>query len=323
MAGKQFPRIVFVGAHMEAEAPFERLIERGNDVCGLVTLDRDSLQRMSGGVDLTALASGEQIPVLPVRNVNDRSAVEWIREKSPDLLLVVGWTQLVKTELLRVPTFACLGFHASLLPKSRGRAPVNWAIINGETMTGNTMIVLEPEADSGDIVAQREIAISDEDDCCTIYQKVGETEADMLDEVLPMIEQRILPRRKQDDSEATVMPKRRPEDGIIDWNRPTRAIYNWVRALTYPYPGAFSLLDGEKIWIWKARPDGNPLASGNASPGEVALDGEGWPWVCTADGWIRLVSVQPEGGPKLSGQAAAMTFLKSGSVLGETEVAAR
>lgn len=318
-----FPRIVFVGAHMEARAPFLRLIERGDNMVGFVTFDPEGLEKMSGGIDLTESAQSAGIPLLRVHNINEPAVVAWIRQKSPDLLLVVGWTQLVKPELLRVPKFACLGFHASLLPKSRGRAPVNWAIINGETVTGNTMIVLEPEADSGDIVAQRAIPITDQDDCCTIYQKVGETEVEMLDEVMPFIEKGILPRRKQDDSQATVMPKRRPEDGIIDWNRPVEAIYNWVRALTAPYPGAFSYLNGEKIWIWKTSVDAEPKRDQTSEPGEVVIDSEGWPWVSTSDGWIRLVSVQREGGPKLSGQAAADSFLTAGGLFGAPTAAAK
>ena len=316
-AKNSFPRIVFVGAHMEARAPFLHLIERGDDIVGFVTLDPDGLEKMSGGIDLSDSAQSASIPLLRVHNINEPAAVAWIRQKSPDLLLVVGWTQLVKPELLRVPKFACLGFHASSLPKSRGRAPVNWAIINGETVTGNTMIVLEPEADSGDIVAQRAIPITDEDDCCTIYQKVGETEAEMLDEVMPLIQKSLLPRRKQDDTRATVMPKRRPEDGVIDWNRPARAIYNWVRALTAPYPGAFSYLNGEKVWIWKTSVDVQPKRDQTSGPGVVLVDSEGWPWVSTSDGWIRLVSVERKGDPRLSGQAAAATFLTTGSLFGE------
>jgi methionyl-tRNA formyltransferase len=307
---------------MEAQAPLKRLIERGDNILGFVTLDSDSMQKMSGATDLTELAEGSQIPILKVHNINQPDVVAWIRLRAPDLLLVVGWTQLLKPDLLRVPKFACLGFHASLLPKSRGRAPVNWAIINGETETGNTMIILEPEADSGDIVAQRKIPITDDDNCNTIYQKVGQTEVEMLDEILPLIQKGILPRRKQDDSQATVMPKRRPEDGRIDWNRSTREIYNWVRALTDPYPGAFSFLNGEKIWIWAARTDGGPILNPSLQPGKILLDSQGWPWVSTADGCIRVVTAQREGGPKLSGQAAATTFLTAGSTFSETKESA-
>lgn len=308
-----YPSIVFVGAHVESHAPFSRLIERGDNILGLVTLDTESMSRMSGATDLTRLAAEAQIPVLRVRNINQPDSVDWIRQNSPDLLLVVGWTQLLKAELLRIPKIACLGFHASLLPKYRGRAPVNWAIINGEKLSGNTMITLEPEADTGDIVAQRTIPITDEDDCNTIYQKVGQTEVDMLEEILPMIRRGLLPRKQQDNTEATVMPKRRPEDGLINWSRSTREIYDWVRALTDPYPGAFSVLNGSKVWIWVARMDGGPICQPRCRPGEIVLDAEGWPWVATADGWIRVVTIQREGGAKVSGQVAGQTFLPSGS----------
>jgi methionyl-tRNA formyltransferase len=299
---------------MEAQAPFTRLIERGDNVLGFVTLDADSMSKISGATDLTQLASDAQIPTLRVPNINQPESVQWIRQHRPDLLLVVGWTQLLKSELLRVPRLACLGFHASLLPKYRGRAPVNWAIINGERVTGNSMIVLEPEADSGDIVAQRTIPITDEDNCKTIYEKVGLSEVEMIDEVLPLIQKGILPRRKQDDREATVMPKRRPQDGVIDWKRSTKEIYNWVRGLTDPYPGAFSFLNGEKIWIWAARTDGGPITRQSQGPGEVTLDSQGWPWVSTGDGWIRILSTQQEGGPRVSGDIASRTFLWGGSV---------
>jgi methionyl-tRNA formyltransferase len=304
---------------MEAYAPFRRLIERGDNILGLVTLDSEGLTKVAGATDLTEFAEDAQIPTLRVRNINQPEAVAWIREKAPDVLLVVGWTQLLKPELLRAPKIACLGFHASLLPKYRGRAPVNWAIINGEKVTGNTMITLEPEADTGDIVAQRTIPITDEDDCNTVYQKVSQTEVEMLEEILPMIRRGVLPRKKQDDSQATVMPKRRPEDGLVDWRRSTQEIYNWVRALTDPYPGAFSFLNGERIWIWAARTDGGAIGKQSDRPGEVIVDTQGWPWVSTVDGWIRIVSAQREGGPRVSGKAAVMTFLPGGSVLGGTK----
>jgi len=313
-----FPKIVFVGAHMEARAPLAYLVEQRYNVAGLVTLELDSLQKMAGGVDLASVAEAAGIPALRVKNVNEPSAGLWIKEKSPDLLLVVGWTQLLKPDLLGLPKFACLGFHASLLPKYRGRAPVNWAIINGETVTGNTMIVLEPNADTGDIVAQRRIPITNEDTCRTIYEKVGQTEVEMLKEVLPLIQKGILPRRKQDDRQATVMPKRRPEDGRVEWTRSTREIHNWIRALTDPYPGAFSVLDGKHLWIWSASAGGEVTKREGFAPGDVARDPEGWPLIATGDGWIRVLEAQLEGGSRLPGREAAQSLLLPGTCLAET-----
>jgi methionyl-tRNA formyltransferase len=312
-----FPKIVFVGAHLESRAPLAYLIEQRHKVFGLVTLDSDSLQKMAGAVDLSSIAEGAEIPVLRVKNINESGPQAWIQEKSPDLLLVVGWTQLLKPELLGLPSFACLGFHASLLPKYRGRAPVNWAIIKGETVTGNTMIILEPNADTGDIVAQRTIPIADEDTCRTIYEKVGQTEVEMLQEVLPLIQKGILPRRKQDDHQATVMPKRRPEDGRIDWTRSTREIFNWIRALTDPYPGAFSMLQGKRVWIWAACIHQETSNRHSFEPGAVIHDSEGWPVIATGDDWIRVLEAQLDGGPKLSGRDAAKSFLLAGASLTE------
>jgi methionyl-tRNA formyltransferase len=263
---------------------------------------------MSGGIDLAETACAAQIPVKKGRNVNDPEAVAWIREKAPDVLLVVGWTQLVKPQLLEVPRTAALGFHASLLPKYRGRAPVNWAILNGESETGNTMIVLEPGADEGDIVSQRRIPITFEDDCATIYQKVSDAECEMLDEILPLIRQGRMPRLKQDPSQATVMPKRRPEDGLIDWNWTSKRLYDWIRALTHPYPGAFTYLSGQKISIWKASMAAGPLRN---PPGSIAYDGDGCPLVATQDGYLKLLQTECDGQRPSTGNEAAQTFLRA------------
>jgi methionyl-tRNA formyltransferase len=313
-----FPKIVFVGAHMESRAPLAYLIDQGYNVSGLVTLDSDTLQKMAGGIDLSSATELARIPVLRVKNINEPHANSWIEEKAPDLLLVVGWTQLLKPELLALPKFACLGFHASLLPKYRGRAPVNWAIINGETLTGNTMIVLEPNADTGDIVAQRTIPITNEDTCRTVYEKVGQTEVEMLQEVLSLIQHGILPRRKQDDCQATVMPKRRPDDGRINWTRSTSDIYNWIRALTDPYPGAFSILNGKHLWIWSACAAAEITTRDGFAPGDVALDPQGWPLIATGDGWIRVLEAQLGDSSRLSGREAAQSFLLPGTCFAET-----
>jgi methionyl-tRNA formyltransferase len=139
----------------------------------------------------------------------------------------------------------------------------------------------------------------------------------MLQEVLPLIQKGILPRREQDDHQATVMPKRRPEDGRIDWTRSTREIYNWIRALTDPYPGAFSIFEGKHMWIWAACTHRDTAYRRAFEPGAVAHDPEGWPLIATSDGWIRVLEAQLEGGPKRSGRDAAKSFLPAGVSLNE------
>ena len=312
----RYPSIVFVGVHQEAEAPFRQLVAAGENVAGLVTLFPEAATRVSGAVDLSEIATDAGIPLLRVKNVNDPESVDWIAERSPDLLLVIGWTQLLHEPLLRMPGIAALGFHASMLPRYRGRAPINWALIHDETETGNSMIVLEPGADEGDIVAQRSIPIDDDDDCDTLYHKVSATEVEMLAELLPLVRDGRLPRSKQDPTDATVMPKRRPRDGVIDWNKTTRELFNWVRAQTHPYPGAFTRLDGRKIWVWKAVPADGPAA--DYPPGSCRVNEDGWPMVATADGWLRLLRVQAKDENEVEGLEAARTWLHPGTLLGRT-----
>jgi methionyl-tRNA formyltransferase len=260
----------------------------------LVTLTPEKMAGVSGAVNFEPLAEEFGIPLYRTSNVNDRSCEAWLRQLEPDVLLVIGWTQLLKEPLLQLPKLVTIGFHASLLPRYRGRAPVNWAIIHGETETGNTMIVLEPGADEGDIIAQRRIPIAPNDTCGTIYDQVGRTEADMLAEVLPLIRQDRMPRRKQDNSIATVMPRRRPADGIIDWGKPAHRLHDWVRALTHPYPGAFTFVpEGESplmLTIWAA--EAVPEAGSNLEPGFVEKDAQGYPLVAAGSGALRLLSIQ-------------------------------
>jgi methionyl-tRNA formyltransferase len=290
--------IVFVGCVTEGFRSLEHLLRRGERVLCIFTLRDDLAAKTSGAMRFDEVAGRHGIPLVKVRNINDPEPVERIRALAPDLVLVIGWTQLVKAEILRIPRHGCIGFHASLLPQYRGRAPINWALINGESRTGNTMMLLEEGVDDGDILAQREIPIGFEDTCATLYEKVAATEFDMLDEVLPLIRAGRIPRRKQDPSRVSVMPKRRPEDGLIDWGKPARRLYDWVRALTHPYPGAFTHLEGRKVFVWKAT-----LAEGTSvalRPGDVTFV-DGALIAGTGEGSLRLETLQVEGDAELSG----------------------
>jgi methionyl-tRNA formyltransferase len=318
------PRIVFIGAHVEAEAPLRYLLSSGANVVALLTLTADAMRNMSGATDLAAIAASRpDCEVRRVSSANDPAVVDWISGLEPDLLLVIGWTRLIHEDLLRVPRIAPLGFHASLLPRYRGRAPINWALINGESETGNTLMVLAAGADEGDIVAQRRIPILFEDTCATLYQKVGETEVDMLAEVLTGLRSgQPLPRKVQNPSEASVMPKRRPEDGLIDWTKSARQLYDWVRAQTHPYPGAFTFLGSDssggssRLWIWESQPAELTTGQNSGEPGTVYADASGWPCVVTGDRrGLRLISLQREGEPEISGQQALSAFFQAGQGL--------
>ncbi|MGA1823510.1 MAG: methionyl-tRNA formyltransferase, partial [bacterium] len=197
----------------------------------------------------------------------------------PDLIVVCGWQRLICKEILTIPSLGTIGFHSSLLPKYRGRAPVNWAILLGERETGITMFYLTPEADTGDIIAQKVFPILFNDDCGTIYEKAAKAGAEMIKEYLPQIKNGTAPAIHNPSASYPAYPKRIPEDGRIDFNRSALDIYNFVRSLTRPYPGAFYYDEhGHKVIVWRIE---IVMDNSRIQPGDILFE--------TRDYKIRIV----------------------------------
>jgi methionyl-tRNA formyltransferase len=291
-------RIVFVGAVHEAEPALRALLEMKADVVAVFTLSERLAARAAGAVDLGPVAKAAGAPLFRTDNLNMPAEVERVRALSPDLLVAVGWTRLLGDELLGIPVRGCVGFHASLLPCHRGRAPVNWAIIRGETITGNTMMFLDQGADTGDIIDQRQVSIEPDDTCATVYAKVAAAGALMLRAHLPALLVGEAPRRPQDHDGADLLPKRTPEMGITDWDRPARAVHDWIRALTHPYPGAFGYIDGRKLFLWHSAVPS--LGRPEAPPGTILGAAGRAIRVATSDGSLRILGMQEEGGSEES-----------------------
>lgn len=213
-----------------------------------------------------------------------------------DYIIAVKWRTMIPKSVLDAARGGLVVFHASLLPKYRGFAPVNWPLINGERETGVTMFYAAEEMDAGDIIEQRSRTITDDTDAGTLDAWLNETVESMLGENLPKLADGTAPRIAQDHSQATYAIWREPEDGHIDWSRPTREVFNLVRGLTSPYPGAFSLLDGRKLIVWSAEIEREPRAYVGRNPGKVEriIPGEGVN-VLTGDGTLRIKRVQLEG----------------------------
>jgi methionyl-tRNA formyltransferase len=277
------------------------LIDSGAEITEVVTLPAERAAGTSGFVNLEPLAQAHGIPVRHCADINCAESVQRVRDLRPDLIVVCGWTRLLSAELLGVPPRGVIGFHASLLPRFRGRAPVNWAILRGETVTGNTMMMLDAGTDTGAIVDQRTVPITPDDTCATVYAKVGEAGAEMLRRQLPALLAGTAPRRPQGPADGPPLPKRTPGMGITDWNRPARAVHDWIRALTWPYPGAFTFTGERKVMLWAATPDA--ATARGAAPGEVLGCDEAGVRVATADGTILLTSMSDAGDPP--GVAAA------------------
>jgi methionyl-tRNA formyltransferase len=314
------PRILFVGAVEEGRRCLEALLAHGERFAGFVTLDPALAPVTSGWVRFDDLADAHGVPLISVRDLNTPENVARVAELAPDLILVIGWTRLLGPDLLRLPPLGAVGFHASLLPRYRGRAPVNWALINGEQETGNTMFYLDEGVDTGLVIDQRKISILDEDNCATLYRKVADSAVDMLLEHLPRLKDGTAPRNAQNEAQATVLPRRRPEDGLIDWTRDARSLFNWVRALTHPYPGAFTFCGRRRLVVWGASEV--PTDQGGANPPDVTpgqlIAGAGpQVHVATGSGVLRLERVQWDGGEEQSGDELADLV---GAVLGPERV---
>lgn len=171
---------------------------------------------------------------------------------APDLLLALGWYYMVPRRVRARAPRGCLGIHASLLPRFRGGAPLNWAIIEGERETGVTLFHLEDGVDDGDVVAQGTVTIGDDDTIATVYERATRASIELLRRELPRLADGTATRTPQDHSKATSYPQRSPEDGRIDWSWSPRRIRDFIRAQTRPYPGAWTVIDGRKVILWDA-----------------------------------------------------------------------
>jgi UDP-4-amino-4-deoxy-L-arabinose formyltransferase/UDP-glucuronic acid dehydrogenase (UDP-4-keto-hexauronic acid decarboxylating) len=227
----------------------QALMRHGYEIVAVFTHPDDPKENIWFG-SVAELAARYHLPVFAPRDINHPIWERKIRELQPDILFSFYYRNLIKPSILEIPQAGCLNLHGSLLPKYRGRCPVNWVLVHGEKETGLTLHYMTPRPDDGDICAQRKIAIDEEDTARTLFEKSVAVGVDLLDEVLPKIREGMAPRLPQDHQQATYFGGRRPEDGLIDWEQSSRQIRNLVRAVTRPYPGAFSYLEGRKFFFW-------------------------------------------------------------------------
>ena len=208
-----------------------------------------------------------------VENINDKENIDMLKSINPDIILVIGWSQILKEEILSLPKLGIIGSHPTLLPKYRGRAPIPWSIIKGLKESGLTFFYMTQGIDTGDILDQRKFEITSTDDATSIYEKITTLGKIMLLENLSLLEKGKAKRIKQDESQfIEYWPKRNPDDGKIDWSKSAKDIHTLIRATTHPYPGAFSLFKKSKLKIWKAKYVDEDLTS----PGKImSIDQDG------------------------------------------------
>jgi len=242
-------RIVYIGAERVGLACLKELIRLKKNVVAVFTADDSLKSKIADFIPFDG-ATGE-IPLIKIKSTKSAETIKKIKEFNPELIFVISWSQIIPKEILDIPPLGCIGIHYSLLPERRGGAPLNWAIIDGLTKSGITLFFMDEGIDTGDIIAQKEFEISEEDTVKTLLDKICILAPQLIKENIDSIEKGTAKRIKQDDTKATYTKRRRPQDGLIDWHKSLREIYNFIRALAPPYPCAFTFLGDKKLVITK------------------------------------------------------------------------
>ncbi|HUP32682.1 MAG TPA: formyltransferase family protein [Gaiellaceae bacterium] len=211
-----------------------------------------TLAHRSGYASLADLCERYRVPLLETDDVNAPEILARVRDVEPEVLLVTGWSQLLRPELLSIPRHGAVGFHPTSLPEGRGRAPIPWTLIKGVRRSAVSLFWLTEGVDDGPLIAQAPFEVDLHDDAATLYAKVRELHVRLLLDYVDAIVAGTAPAEPQ-EGEPSYWPQRRPEDGAIDWARPAAELYDWIRALTHPFPGAFTATaDGRRLRVWSA-----------------------------------------------------------------------
>ncbi len=288
-------RVVFMGTPQFACPTLQMLIDRGEQVVGVVTQpDRPKGRgQQTQAPPVKELAVQHGIPVLQPIKVRAPEAVEEIRLLSPDLIVVVAFGQILPKALLDIPPRGCINVHASLLPRYRGAAPINWAIINGESEAGVTTMLMDVGLDTGDMLLKRSTPITPDDDAQSLHDRLSVIGAEAMAATLDLLMEGKLVPEKQDDSLSNYAPMLKKEDGRIDWQQSPRAIVNRISGVT-PWPGAYTTLDGKMLKLFRAS-----VGSGSGTPGTVVrADRSGLEVACDG-GSVIINELQLEGKRRL------------------------
>ncbi len=293
-------KIMFMGTPEISAICLGRLIADGHNICAVVS--REDKPRGRGNVmtptPTKALALENSIPVITPATLRDGSFDEALREYAPDLIVVVAYGKILPESVINFPKYGCINLHVSLLPKYRGAAPMQRAIMEGERETGVTVMYMDAGLDTGDIIDTLKFPIGDEDDFEAIHDKSAELGSLLLSKTVNKIFDGSATRTRQDDSLATYAKKVEREDCKLDFTKSAEKLDFIIRGVT-PIPGAFAYLNGKMLKINKARPE----KSSHGKIGEViALDdkGTGSFTVACGEGALTVTSVIPEGKGKMS-----------------------
>jgi methionyl-tRNA formyltransferase len=244
-------RIVVAGATVSTHQTLEALIRHGADVVGVLQLRGESSHTVTAFSPLDELAESHGIACATFRNINDSEIVEQVRQWQPDLMFVVGLSQLVHGEMMSIPARGCVGFHPTFLPAGRGRAPLAWLTLDAQPGAA-TFFLIDEGVDSGPIFVQETFEVTPDDYASDVGQKLISATERALDRWLPELLTGVWNPRPQDEVLATYNGRRIFDDGLLDWNRSSDEIHALIRAASTPHPGAYTWYQGRKLIVWRA-----------------------------------------------------------------------
>ncbi len=294
-------RLVFLGTPEFAVPSLERLAARGHEILAVYTQpDRPKgrgQQVAESPVKQAALRLG--LEVRQPERIRRPEVVTELAALSPQAMAIVGYGQIIPQAIIDIPALGIINVHASLLPKFRGAAPVQWSVARGEPITGVTTMRIDAGLDTGDFLLQRETPIGPEEDAIALSRRLSAMGADLLVETLDGLARGAITPLKQDSTRATLAPILRKEDGLIDWNWTAREVYNRVRGFV-PWPGAHTVFRGQSLLIWKSRVAEEQAAG---PPGSMTVVGRRLVVACGGGTTVELLEVQVEGRKRIDAAA--------------------
>ena len=309
--------LVFLGTPSFAVPTLERVVEKGHQVLGVYTQP----DRPKGRGGKTAQSPVKQValrlglPVHQPERVRRPEVVEQLKRMNPEAMVVVGYGQIIPQSIIDIPRLGILNVHASLLPKYRGAAPIQWAIAQGETRTGVTTMRIDAGLDTGDMLLKWETEIGAEEDALELGERLARAGAELLVDTLSGLEAGTIVAAPQDHAQATLAPILKKEDGVIDWSLPARTIFNRCRGFL-PWPGAYTFFRGQVFHVWKSRAaDGDQTNTGLETCATLMPEKRRLFVRCGLRTRLELLEVQIEGRKRVTGEA----FL-NGHKLDENEI---
>jgi methionyl-tRNA formyltransferase len=304
-------RIVVAGAVSSTRLTLEALIKHGAPVVGVLQMRGESSHTVTGFEPLESIAQAAQIPCLTFKNINDAEVVAQVREWNPDLIFVVGLSQLVKDELLAIPQMGCIGFHPTFLPAGRGRAPLAWLTLDNGPGAASFFLI-DDGVDSGPIFVQEPFEVTPNDYAGDVARKLETAIATALERWIPKLLASEWDPKPQDEILATYHGRRGPDDGLIDWHQSAFEIHSLIRATAAPHPGAYTWHKGEKLLVWHAELE-ERLPWRGATGRILLVDADRGALIQTGEGLLWLTQVQATNSEQIH---AADEVLRVGQKLG-------